>query len=216
MPRSPTCLRPRDQRQRAHRRRQRLCRRPRLQRPPPHPRPRSGSSWSRRPNTAGTNRTSPTSRATCALPTIARSTMCACTSPTMARARPSARAATDVKMGVGTSRPLAARHRRTRTMRRTPMNRMRLGAAAASFLALCWAVALGAEESPTARARAILEAAGVQGGLVVHLGCGGGRLTAALRAHAPSQARNAMRVTHIRAMNVALKNPRLTARVSYP
>ncbi len=35
---------------------------------------------------------------------------------------------------------------------------------------------------PDAAAREILEAAGVKGGLVVHLGCGDGRLTAALRA----------------------------------
>ncbi len=38
-----------------------------------------------------------------------------------------------------------------------------------------------AEAEPAARARQILAATGVQGGLVVHLGCGDGRLTAALR-----------------------------------
>lgn len=41
--------------------------------------------------------------------------------------------------------------------------------------------AQGAEE-PSATARQILDATGVQGGLVVHLGCGDGRLTVALRA----------------------------------
>jgi len=53
-----------------------------------------------------------------------------------------------------------------------------------------WAVALllvvppvaGAAENPSATAREILQATGVQGGLVVHLGCGDGTLTAALRA----------------------------------
>ena len=37
-------------------------------------------------------------------------------------------------------------------------------------------------ESPQERAREILDATGVKGGIVVHLGCGKGRLTAALRA----------------------------------
>ena len=50
---------------------------------------------------------------------------------------------------------------------------------AAVLLALC--------HSPQARgaaeAKAILDAAGVQGGLVVHVGCGDGKLTAALRAN---------------------------------
>ena len=36
-----------------------------------------------------------------------------------------------------------------------------------------------------ASARKILEAAGVQGGLIVHVGCGDGKLTAALRAGRP-------------------------------
>jgi len=39
-----------------------------------------------------------------------------------------------------------------------------------------------AAPSPEAQAKAILEAAAVRGGLVVHLGCGDGRVTAALRA----------------------------------
>ncbi|MHC4915777.1 MAG: outer membrane protein assembly factor BamB family protein, partial [Planctomycetota bacterium] len=41
-------------------------------------------------------------------------------------------------------------------------------------------MALGAEPAPAALAREILEATGVSGGLAVHLGCGGGELTAAL------------------------------------
>jgi len=45
--------------------------------------------------------------------------------------------------------------------------------------ALCCATALGGE----ADARRLLEATGVKGGLVVHLGCGEGKLTAALRAN---------------------------------
>ena len=43
-----------------------------------------------------------------------------------------------------------------------------------------------ADDSPSSiaeQARAILEATGVRGGLVVHLGCGDGRLTATLRAN---------------------------------
>lgn len=40
----------------------------------------------------------------------------------------------------------------------------------------------GAAETADESARAILDATGVRGGLVVHLGCGDGRLTAALRA----------------------------------
>jgi len=39
-----------------------------------------------------------------------------------------------------------------------------------------------AAPSPEAQAKAILDATGVRGGLVVHLGCGDGRLTAAMRA----------------------------------
>ena len=43
---------------------------------------------------------------------------------------------------------------------------------------------LGADESPSVQplAERILAAAGVKGGIIVHLGCGDGRLTAALRA----------------------------------
>ena len=40
----------------------------------------------------------------------------------------------------------------------------------------------GGERPADERARHILEATGVKGGLIVHLGCGDGRLTAALRA----------------------------------
>ncbi|MBL7140723.1 MAG: PQQ-binding-like beta-propeller repeat protein [Planctomycetes bacterium] len=52
-------------------------------------------------------------------------------------------------------------------------------------LAVCVAMAgraAGAEPDAAAQARRILDAAGVAGGLVVHLGCGDGRLTAALHA----------------------------------
>ena len=52
-------------------------------------------------------------------------------------------------------------------------------------LAVCllhtWA-ALGADRDQRPLARAVLEAAGTRGGLIVHLGCGDGRLTAALGA----------------------------------
>jgi len=48
---------------------------------------------------------------------------------------------------------------------------------------LAWSAGAPAAERPAdAQARAILQAAGVQGGLVVHVGCGDGRLTAALHA----------------------------------
>jgi len=54
-------------------------------------------------------------------------------------------------------------------------------------VAVCLSVYAGAlaaaeTEGPAGQARKILEATGVRGGLVVHLGCGDGRLTAALRA----------------------------------
>jgi len=60
----------------------------------------------------------------------------------------------------------------------------------AMILAAAWtAVAFASAGTPSARAATpaheanrILDAAGIQGGLVVHLGCGDGRLTAALRA----------------------------------
>jgi len=39
-----------------------------------------------------------------------------------------------------------------------------------------------AADAPAERARAVLEASGLQGGVVVHLGCGDGRMTVALRA----------------------------------
>jgi len=51
----------------------------------------------------------------------------------------------------------------------------------AVLLLVLWAgVALGAEHDEQALARQILAATGVRGGLVVHVGCGDGRLTAAL------------------------------------
>ena len=46
--------------------------------------------------------------------------------------------------------------------------------------------AQSAAKSPeTAQARAILEAAGTQGGIVVHLGCGDGKVTATLAQAVP-------------------------------
>jgi len=56
--------------------------------------------------------------------------------------------------------------------------------AALAFLpALCvWSSAVAAQASRAVDARRALEASGVSGGLVVHIGCGDGRLTAALRA----------------------------------
>ena len=59
----------------------------------------------------------------------------------------------------------------------------------AAFVCLCalgvvWRAEAvdGAASEPAAAARQVLEAAGVRGGLVVHLGCGDGQLTAELRA----------------------------------
>jgi len=54
--------------------------------------------------------------------------------------------------------------------------------AALAVVLVCGTAATAVADSPEAQARAILQAAGVQGGLVVHVGCGDGRLTAALRA----------------------------------
>ncbi len=48
---------------------------------------------------------------------------------------------------------------------------------------LCTVMAVSSQESSAQRARGILEATGVTGGLVVHLGCGDGVLTASLRAN---------------------------------
>ena len=58
---------------------------------------------------------------------------------------------------------------------------MAVGVASVLLLA-CVVPAQGAEASPVDEAREILAATGVKGGLVVHLGCGTGELTAALRA----------------------------------
>ena len=63
----------------------------------------------------------------------------------------------------------------------------RLAAMGILSLAVVCAAAMAArragdEASPRDLARQILDATGVKGGLVVHLGCGEGRLTAALRA----------------------------------
>ncbi|NOY82771.1 MAG: PQQ-binding-like beta-propeller repeat protein [Kiritimatiellaeota bacterium] len=53
-----------------------------------------------------------------------------------------------------------------------------------AFVLVCLAgvLSVAAAPSPAETARGILEATGVHGGVVVHLGCGDGRLTAALRA----------------------------------
>ncbi|NOX54264.1 MAG: PQQ-binding-like beta-propeller repeat protein [Planctomycetes bacterium] len=53
---------------------------------------------------------------------------------------------------------------------------------ALSFLATASAETQKTEKSAGGRAKQILEATGTQGGFIVHLGCGDGRLTAALRA----------------------------------
>jgi outer membrane protein assembly factor BamB len=50
----------------------------------------------------------------------------------------------------------------------------------AAATAIAWATSLGA--GPADEARQILAASGTKGGLIVHLGCGDGKLTAALRA----------------------------------
>ena len=52
---------------------------------------------------------------------------------------------------------------------------------AAAFVFIVAFAVQGAED-PSVTAERILEQAGVQGGLIVHLGCGDGRLTVALRA----------------------------------
>ena len=55
---------------------------------------------------------------------------------------------------------------------------------AVSLLSLCFfSFTCGFAQSPQKQAQAILEATGVRGGLVVHLGCGDGKLTIALRAN---------------------------------
>ena len=58
-----------------------------------------------------------------------------------------------------------------------------IGPTALAFLLVpcAWSTAGVAQASGTRDAREILEASGVRGGLVVHVGCGDGRLTAALR-----------------------------------
>ena len=58
---------------------------------------------------------------------------------------------------------------------------MRIGLAVVVLVLLAGQGAVAAP-SPADEARAILDATGVRGGVVVHLGCGDGRLTAALRA----------------------------------
>ena len=69
-----------------------------------------------------------------------------------------------------------------------PTSAPRIALLLAALIGLWTACACAAAPAPTpapadaALARQILDAAGVQGGLVVHVGCGDGRLTAALRA----------------------------------
>ena len=53
----------------------------------------------------------------------------------------------------------------------------------ALVLFLSFALTAEGAEDPSAMARRILEATGIQGGLIVHVGCGDGRLTAALHAN---------------------------------
>ena len=53
-----------------------------------------------------------------------------------------------------------------------------------SSQSVSWADRPDPVSAPERLANRILEASGVEGGLVVHLGCGDGRLTAALRADA--------------------------------
>ena len=60
------------------------------------------------------------------------------------------------------------------------------GRAVAAFVMFCCAGlvnARAASQSPSGAAKQILEATGIKGGLIVQLGCGDGRLTAALRAN---------------------------------
>ena len=69
---------------------------------------------------------------------------------------------------------------------RTFRAKIGIGLSVAVVLFLSWGVtAYGRDnaEGPAQHAREILKATGVNGGLVVHIGCGDGRLTAALRAN---------------------------------
>mgnify|MGYP001581598382 CR=1 FL=1 len=52
-----------------------------------------------------------------------------------------------------------------------------------SAICLLAVAAAASQDSAAAQAKEILDIAGVQGGIVVHLGCGDGKLTAALRAN---------------------------------
>ena len=63
-----------------------------------------------------------------------------------------------------------------------PTNAIRAAWSWAPAITLIAALAAQGAEGPSATARQIFDATGVQGGLVVHLGCGDGRLTAALGA----------------------------------
>ena len=63
------------------------------------------------------------------------------------------------------------------------MRRERSGLWLATAVACLWAPLLGFAAGEAAAAKQILEATGVKGGLVIHIGCGDGKLTAALRAN---------------------------------
>jgi outer membrane protein assembly factor BamB len=88
--------------------------------------------------------------------------------------------------------------------------RRRSFAAALVAATLVWSAHGTARAAPADDARTILDATGTQGGLIVHLGCGDGRLTAALRAgdaylvHGlDTSAENVARArTHIRSLGV--------------
>ncbi len=63
------------------------------------------------------------------------------------------------------------------------MNRLSIIAACTTFLALCCLCTNHATADATATAKQILQSSKVKGGLVVHVGCGDGTLTSALRAN---------------------------------
>ncbi len=61
------------------------------------------------------------------------------------------------------------------------MKNLRRAGAAVVLAMACLGAAIGRAATPTEQARGILDTTGVKGGLIVHVGCGDGRLTAALR-----------------------------------
>jgi len=66
--------------------------------------------------------------------------------------------------------------------RRKAQDARRLMLVALTLIAFTGSAEVAAQGSGTIGAREILRRAGIQGGLIVHLGCGDGKLTAALRA----------------------------------